>query len=90
MRAFISTGGAGFAGSIADQDAAGIAWARTSYAALAPAGSRHYVNYLDTDDTGMAALAAAYGPNVPRLQAIKAKYDPENVFHLNVNIPPKA
>jgi len=74
-----------------DGDAAGIAWARETFAALKPfAGSSAYVNYLDQDDTGDAALAAAYGPNVQRLQSIKAKYDPANVFHLNVNIPPKA
>jgi FAD/FMN-containing dehydrogenase len=76
---------------VAGHDSACIAWARSSYAALAPlAGSLRYVNYLDTDDTGLGALAAAYGSNLPRLQSIKAKYDPENVFHLNVNIPPKA
>ena len=72
-------------------DAANIAWARDSYAALRPfVGARRYVNYLDQDDADVAALAAAYGPNVQRLRSIKAKYDPDNVFHLNVNIPPKA
>jgi len=72
-------------------DAAGTAWARDSYAALAHvAGSRRYLNYFDNDDAGAAALAAAYGPNLGRLQSIKAKYDPDNVFQLNVNIPPAA
>jgi FAD/FMN-containing dehydrogenase len=75
----------------AADDAANIAWARESYAAIQPfAGARRYVNYLDQDDTGDSALAAAYGPNLPRLQSIKAKFDPDNMFHLNVNIPPKA
>jgi FAD/FMN-containing dehydrogenase len=72
-------------------DTAGIAWARNSYAAIQPfVGATRYVNYLDEDDSGEAALAAAYGPNLRRLQSIKAKYDPHKVFHLNVNIPPKA
>jgi FAD/FMN-containing dehydrogenase len=72
-------------------DAASIAWARESYAAIQPfVGARRYVNYFDQDDTGDLALAAAYGPNLRRLQSIKAKFDPDNVFHLNVNIPPKA
>ena len=72
-------------------DTAGIAWARKSYAAIQPfVGAARYVNYLDEDDSGDPALAAAYGPNLRRLQSIKAKYDPDNVFHLNVNIPPKA
>jgi FAD/FMN-containing dehydrogenase len=71
-------------------DATSTAWARDSYAALASfVGPGRYLNYLDEDDVGDRVLAAAYGPNVRRLQSIKAKYDPENVFHLNVNIPPK-
>jgi len=72
-------------------DAKGSAWARDSYAALAPfVGPSRYLNYLDQDDLGDRVLAAAYGPNIKRLQSIKAKFDPENVFHFNVNIPPKA
>jgi FAD/FMN-containing dehydrogenase len=72
-------------------DAACTAWARDSYAALQPyAGSSRYLNYLDADDAGDPALAAAYGPNLRRLQSIKAKYDPDNVFHLNVNVQPRA
>ena len=75
----------------ADGDSRGTSWARNSYAALAPlAGSRRYVNYLDNDDTDNPALEAAYGPNLRRLRSIKAKYDPENVFHLNVNVSPSA
>ena len=58
-------------------------------AALAPlAGSRRYLNYLDNDDTGAGALTAAYGANLPRLQSIKAKYDPTNLFRVNQNIKP--
>ena len=71
-------------------DAAGIAWARDSYSALKGfGGPSRYLNYLDQDDMGDRALAAAYGPNVRRLQSVKAKYDPENVFHLNLNIAPR-
>jgi FAD/FMN-containing dehydrogenase len=71
-------------------DEAGTAWARGTYSALESfVAPGRYLNYFDQDDTGAPALAAAYGPNLRRLQAIKAGYDPQNVFHLNVNIPPK-
>lgn len=65
-----------------------IGWARESYAAIQPfVGLGRYVNYLDADESGDAALAA-YGANYRRLQQIKAKYDPENFFHMNQNIRP--
>ncbi|HXT81325.1 MAG TPA: FAD-binding oxidoreductase [Acetobacteraceae bacterium] len=68
-------------------DAACIRWARETHDAMAPfVGAGRYVNYLDDDDKGGAA--AAYGPNYQRLRTIKAKYDPDNVFHMNQNIPP--
>jgi FAD/FMN-containing dehydrogenase len=65
-----------------------IAWARQSYDAMrAGFTSGRYVNYLGDDD-GEDAVAAAYGPNYQRLRALKAKYDPTNLFHLNQNIRP--
>jgi len=70
------------------QDHASIAWARESYAAMQPfIGTNRYVNYLDDDEQG-DAVAAAYGPNYPRLQAIKSRYDPDNIFRMNQNIRP--
>jgi FAD/FMN-containing dehydrogenase len=70
-------------------DAAGIEWARRSYAALARhGGPNRYLNYLDHDDAGADALKTAYGANLARLRELKARFDPDNVFHLNVNIPP--
>ncbi len=65
-------------------------WVRETTAAIEPFfGPNRYVNYLDADESGSAALAAVYGPHVARLRAIKATYDPENIFHLNVNVTPK-
>jgi FAD/FMN-containing dehydrogenase len=46
-----------------------------------------YVNELG-DDEGVDRVRKAYGPNYDRLQQIKAKYDPENVFSQNANIAP--
>jgi hypothetical protein len=75
----------------ADADVAGTAWARETYQALAPfRGPRRYLNYMDRDDEGDETLASVYGPNLQRLQSVKAAYDPDNVFHLNVNVPPRA
>jgi FAD/FMN-containing dehydrogenase len=50
-------------------------------------GRFRYVNYLDQDEEGDLA-PTVYGPNLARLRAIKAQYDPDNFFHLNVNIKP--
>jgi FAD/FMN-containing dehydrogenase len=70
-------------------DAANIQWTRDSYAALQPYTASHrYLNYMDHDDSDDATLAAVYGPNLSRLRKLKAKYDPDNVFHLNVNVEP--
>ena len=67
-----------------------IAWARETYEAMQPFfTSGRYVNYLDNDEAG-DPVAAAYGPNYRRLQQIKAKYDPKNVFRMNQNIRPVA
>lgn len=68
------------------QTEACTAWARDSYAAMKPfVGAARYVNYLDGDEQG-DAVAAAYGRNYQRLQVIKARYDPDNIFRMNQNI----
>ncbi len=51
-----------------------------------------YVNYLDDDEAqrGSDPVRAAYGVNYERLVDVKTTYDPDNVFHLNYNILPRA
>ncbi len=62
-------------------------WTRQSYDAMKPFMSKsRYSNYLGDDEKD--AMADAYGPNYARLRKIKAKYDPDNIFHLNQNILP--
>ena len=66
----------------------GIKWARETFASLTPyLAATRYVNYLEDDAPNPAAVA--YGPNLPRLKAIKTKFDPENFFRHNVNILPE-
>jgi FAD/FMN-containing dehydrogenase len=69
---------------------ANIAWTRETYSAVEPhfAGEA-YVNYLG-DDTPAASVREAYGSNFERLRAVKRRYDPKNLFHLNQNIPPSS
>ncbi len=64
-------------------------WVRAFYDALLPHASDDatYVNFLAEPDDDR--VRASYGPEkYDRLARIKAKYDPENVFHLNANINP--
>ncbi len=64
------------------------AWVRSVWRALRPFArdSGGCVNSMtDNDDD---RVRAAYGPKYQRLARIKAKYDPDNVFHLNANIKP--
>jgi FAD/FMN-containing dehydrogenase len=66
-----------------------VAWARDSFAGMRPfMGTGRYLNYLDASDEKGDAVAAAYGPNYKRLRELKAKYDPDNFFHMNQNIRP--
>ena len=66
-----------------------IKWGRDTYAALQPYfGSTRYLNYFDVDEPGDPA-AVAYGENYARLRELKTKYDPDNIFHINVNIRPR-
>jgi FAD/FMN-containing dehydrogenase len=50
-------------------------------------GTGRWLNYLG-DDQAEDAIRAAYGPNYDRLEDVKRRYDPDNVFHLNHNIAP--
>lgn len=64
-----------------------VQWARGFWEAVEPHSKGVYVNLADTLDE--SSLKVTYGAQkFARLQQIKAKYDPENVFRLNQNIAP--
>lgn len=68
-------------------DAACIGWARQLFQAAAPfATGGVYVNFLTQEEQDR--VPAAYGSNFARLQALKKKYDPTNLFRVNQNIGP--
>ncbi|MFN8449386.1 MAG: BBE domain-containing protein [Anaerolineae bacterium] len=64
-----------------------IEWAREYWDALHPYCGGAYVNMMM--DEGEERVKAAYRDNYVRLAAIKAKYDPTNLFHINQNIKPQ-
>ncbi len=64
-----------------------IAWTRAFFAALEPEMTQGvYVNELG--DEGNDRVRHAYGDNYDRLAALKAEYDPTNLFRMNQNISP--
>lgn len=66
-----------------------IQWVRDYHAAIAPHSLEGgYVNFASADDQSKAELN--YGANFARLQAVKHRYDPDNLFRLNQNIQPVA
>ena len=73
-----------------DVAASETAWARTFLDELRPYREGVYVNFLDRDDDS-SRVRESYGDDTyPRLAEVKARYDPDNVFHHNKNIQPAA
>jgi FAD/FMN-containing dehydrogenase len=65
------------------------AWSRDLWQRLEPLLSgAAYMNHLAADD-GLERVRASFGANFERLTAIKTRYDPDNLFHLNPNIRPR-
>jgi FAD/FMN-containing dehydrogenase len=64
-----------------------IAWTKEFYAAIQPhVDAAVYVNNLG--DEPDAVVRAAFGANYQRLAAVKARYDPTNVFRSTQNVRP--
>ncbi|MDX6642730.1 MAG: hypothetical protein QOD76_692 [Solirubrobacteraceae bacterium] len=62
-------------------------WSRDFWSALEPHHTSVYVNFLMEE--GEERIREAYGAQkYDRLKALKRRYDPDNLFRLNQNIPP--
>jgi FAD/FMN-containing dehydrogenase len=62
-------------------------WARGGEESLRPfSANAHLLSALDVEPEDV--IAKAFGPNLARLSAIKARYDPTNFFRVNHNIKP--
>ncbi|WP_417729464.1 FAD-binding oxidoreductase [Roseovarius sp.] len=73
----------------ADDDA-NVTWARKGWEGSATYDheGRIYLNFPGHGEDNRELTKRAFGPNYARLSAIKAKYDPGNLFRLNQNIAP--
>ncbi len=73
-----------------DKIAAEVAsrWTIENFTALEKHTQGFYVNAIAADDTARR-LQSNYGSNYQRLVDVKTKYDPNNLFRRNANIPPK-
>jgi FAD/FMN-containing dehydrogenase len=67
-----------------------IQWARETAAAIEPwsFSGGGYVNYMQADEPIERVRAAFGAESFERLQALKRRYDPDNVLRRNQNIPP--
>jgi hypothetical protein len=63
-----------------------VAWVRGGSEALRPFRTGVFSHFLS--DEGPAGVEDAYGDRLKRLTALKDRYDPDNFFRQNANIPP--
>jgi FAD/FMN-containing dehydrogenase len=65
-----------------------INWVRGLWGRIEPRlDGTVYINHA-TEDEAPATIRASYGSNHARLVELKRKYDPDNFFRVNANIPP--
>jgi FAD/FMN-containing dehydrogenase len=66
-----------------------IGWAREVWDAMEPyTTGAVYLNFPGLGEEKDDLARAGYGENYERLTELKAKYDPDNLFRMNINIPP--
>jgi FAD/FMN-containing dehydrogenase len=71
------------------QDSGQVRWAREFASMLEPYSTgSSYTNYMSADEPTDRVRAAYGDEKFTRLREIKKRYDPDNVFRFNQNIPP--
>ncbi len=71
------------------QNDEGIAFGREFWAAMGKHSTGGlYLNFAGLGEEKEELVKAGYGANYERLTELKAKYDPENLFRMNLNITP--
>lgn len=73
-------------------DETNITWTRDFWKRMQPYAQqgRMYLNFPGLGEEGERLVRDTFGANYGRLQAIKHKYDPRNIFRFNPNVPPAA
>jgi FAD/FMN-containing dehydrogenase len=71
-------------------DQRNIAWTRDFWTRMQPLSDhgRIYLNFPGLGEEGERLVRDSFGDNYPRLQVLKRKYDPGNLFRFNSNIRP--
>jgi hypothetical protein len=70
------------------EDGVNVAWVRGLFKQLRPAMTPGvYINFMSGDEDDR--VPEAYRERWDRLVAVKSQYDPNNLFRLNQNIPPR-
>jgi hypothetical protein len=84
---FLVTGEASWQDAALTDEA--IGWARDFWGTMAHHSTGGlYLNFAGLGEEKDALVRAGYGPNYDRLAKLKAKYDPTNLFRMNLNVPP--
>jgi hypothetical protein len=71
------------------EDAGNIQWVKSQWPTL-DAFTKGFYSNTNVSEMPTERVNEAYGGNYERLVAIKTRYDPTNLFHLNANILPRA
>jgi hypothetical protein len=72
-----------------ERSAENVAWARTLWEKLRPySNGGVYQNFPGFREESATVARAAYGVNYDRLARVKAHYDPDNRFRINLNVEP--